>query len=124
MVSIPIKTILGEAIGEPHEGQVAVGKVIRERARRSGKSVDEVCLAPKQFSFWNQGPEKVEAWLKKYAGIKEIHGAELAWEKSFLTFKNYGTHYHSIGCRPYWAEKMERIEQLGRHVFYREGNRP
>lgn len=49
-------TIIGEARGEPIEGQVAVAWVIRNRllARPDKyKSYREVCLEPKQFSCWN-----------------------------------------------------------------------
>jgi N-acetylmuramoyl-L-alanine amidase len=46
-------TLIGEARGEPIEGQVAVANVIHNRAFSSGKSFKEICLAPLQFSCWN-----------------------------------------------------------------------
>lgn len=47
-------TLIGEARGEPIEGQVAVASVIMNRARTSKLTVGEICLAPKQFSCWNE----------------------------------------------------------------------
>lgn len=44
-------TLFGEARGEPIEGQIAVGNVIRNRVRQ-GKKWAAVCLAPAQFSCW------------------------------------------------------------------------
>lgn len=49
-------TLEAEAGGEPVEGQIAVASVIRNRVgKRFGDSYKAVCLAPKQFSCWNDG---------------------------------------------------------------------
>jgi N-acetylmuramoyl-L-alanine amidase len=50
-----ICTVVGEARGEPIEGQVGVANVIKNRAYASNRSYQDVCLAPKQFSCWNPG---------------------------------------------------------------------
>ena len=49
------KTIAAEAGGEAYEGQLAVAAVIANRARsgRWGKSLQEVIMAPGQFTAWN-----------------------------------------------------------------------
>jgi len=49
-------TLIGEARGEPIEGIVGVGCVIRNRLHYSParyKGYKDVCLAPFQFSCWN-----------------------------------------------------------------------
>ena len=46
-------TLIGEARGEPIEGQVAVGCVIRNRSEQWKRSIKEICLQPRQFSCWN-----------------------------------------------------------------------
>lgn len=46
-------TIHGEARGEPIEGQIAVACVIRNRVNKLN-TFKGICLAPKQFSCWNQ----------------------------------------------------------------------
>jgi N-acetylmuramoyl-L-alanine amidase len=51
-VAVLCLTIYGEARGEPIEGQIAVGCVIRNRVR-TGMTYHQVCLAPMQFSCWN-----------------------------------------------------------------------
>lgn len=50
-------TIIGEGRGEPIQGQVAIGCVIRNRLARSPakyKNLGDVCLENKQFSCWNE----------------------------------------------------------------------
>lgn len=47
-------TIYGEARGEPVEGQIAVGWVIKNRAVAWNKGIIEVCVQPEQFSCWNE----------------------------------------------------------------------
>jgi hypothetical protein len=48
-------TIYGEARGEIDEGKIAVGTVILERVDKQGwmgKTIQEVCLKPYQFSCY------------------------------------------------------------------------
>jgi len=47
-------TIIGEARGEPIEGQVAVANVIMNRSKIRKQYIKDVCLADRQFSCWNQ----------------------------------------------------------------------
>lgn len=68
-------TIYGEARGEPLEGQVAVGCVIRNRVLspyRWATSYRGVCLEPLQFSCWSP------------AGGEENHAATLAYAERML----------------------------------------
>ena len=46
-------TILGEARGEGFEGMAGVASVIQTRAIERKQTPSQVCLSPKQFSFWN-----------------------------------------------------------------------
>jgi len=48
-------TILGEARGEGMEGMAGVASVIQTRMIERKQSASQVCLSPKQFSFWNSG---------------------------------------------------------------------
>lgn len=53
-------TLIGESRGELIEGIVAVGCVIRNRVLSQKKSYADICLAPKQFSCWNENdPNRV-----------------------------------------------------------------
>lgn len=52
-------TLYGEGRGESIEGRIAVGCVIRNRAKAGmlGRTITDVCLWPKQFSCWNDGAD-------------------------------------------------------------------
>jgi hypothetical protein len=46
-------TLYGESRGEPIEGQIAVGCVIRNRMEAKKSSYRDICFAFEQFSCWN-----------------------------------------------------------------------
>src|SRR5262245_37669606 len=70
-----ILTIIGEARGEPIEGQVGVACVIRNRVLTYNRSYSAICLAPKQFSCWNDNdPNRV---LLEELGKQLINGNKL-----------------------------------------------
>lgn len=48
-----VRTVWGEANGEPLAGQQAVASVIQNRAKGSGQSTQDVIFAPNQFEPWN-----------------------------------------------------------------------
>ena len=50
-------TIFAESSGEPYEGKVAVGSVIRNRAEVYQESYSDIILANKQFSCYNSKKE-------------------------------------------------------------------
>ena len=53
-------TLLGEARGEGIEGMAGVASVIQTRAIERKQTPTQVCLAPKQFSFWNGGVSEAQ----------------------------------------------------------------
>lgn len=67
-------TLIGEARGEPIEGIIAVGNVIKNRLKGNGtyRSYQEVCLAANQFSCWNDTDPNKQLLLE--LAIKMIHG--------------------------------------------------
>lgn len=73
-------TMYGEARGEPVEGQIAVGWVIKNRAIAWNKGIIEVCIQPEQFSCWNENDPN---YLQLVALGRQV--------ESFYT----GTGYHS-----------------------------
>ncbi len=139
-------TLYGEARSEPLEGIIAVACVIRNRAQdtkgRWGKSIRDVCLQPKQFSCWNDGPLTTE---KDGKTIHTNHGRlstlvadlkagvapddrfkECAWVATGVvnnwnrdTVKG-ANHYHTASLipRPAWAQEHAPIIQVKSHVFY------
>ena len=117
--TIPIQTVFLEASGEPMEGKIAVAEVIRNRAKRSGESFDEVCLKPNQFSCWNS---RVYSDLRLFQMTgADWQAASRAWvESEFSNITNGSTHFHTISISPSWSRKMKRTVRISNHQFYKE----
>lgn len=128
-VDILTKTLWAEARGEGHEGMVAVGWVIRNRAAQPGwwgKCIESVCLKPYQFSCWNADDPNA-AYLR---GSKVIPAREYALAHAAAVEALEGntdptlgaTHYYSTSMRkpPKWAASGEKTTQIGRHIFFKD----
>lgn len=123
--------IWGEARGEPIEGQIAVGCVVRNRVVRSGHDWRAVCLAPFQFSCFNESDleyPKVQraavvlmtgeltpalrqvVWITdgilSGAAIDNTHGAQ-----------NYLTTELLHRAPPRWALDRQILARYGAHSF-------
>jgi hypothetical protein len=63
-------TAWGEADNQPVEGQIAVMMTVRNRTRRSGRSLRQECLRPWQYSCWVPDPQTTndERMLDTLAG--------------------------------------------------------
>lgn len=128
-------TIVGEARGESIEGQVAVANVVMNRARKSRKPIKEVCLAPRQFSCWNQNDpnrqllENLADMIMK-GDYKYDHYKQIQWvTEGVITGKvkdntrgvlNYmTTALFQSEQRPSWAKvpKSDPFE-VGNHTFF------
>jgi len=122
---VVLQTIALESASESMEGQVAVAGVILERARRSGKSLEAVCLARKQFSCWND-PKWAKRWLGLYYTPKARQNSSNALKMAYQMGSKEGfTHYHVYQVnqygeevRPYWARGKKGV-RIDSHVFYR-----
>jgi spore germination cell wall hydrolase CwlJ-like protein len=133
-IDITGRTLWGECRGEPHEGQVAVGWVIRNRAERprfagqiAGQpgSAVTVCKANWQFSCWwdNQKP-----YLEALTADKmqpQLDVAKAVFSGAVADPTNGADHYHTIekpvwaqNWPPYWAPGMVEVARFGGHVFY------
>ena len=129
-------TIDLEARGEPIEGKIGVGCVLRNRVRTRyrGDSYLAVCLAPKQFSAWNDGdPNQARglAIARKLLGgeqLEEVTRECLYVALGIVTDQirdrvGASRHYHALSVRPAWAETHPgsfpiAVATLGRHRFY------
>ena len=108
-----------EARGEPLEGQLAVAEVVLNRAA-SGKYPSSICgvvKQPWQFSFVRNGrfpriDKGSEAWRKAVA-IAEIARRNLAdkVDEDVLW-------YHATYVSPSWGRRLNRVTQIGAHIFY------
>lgn len=109
-----------ESMGEPLEGQLAVANVVINRAK-SGRYPSSWCGVVKQkaqFSFVRAGQfprinEGSEAWRKAEA-IARIAALNLtsALPQDVLW-------YHADYVAPSWGRRLNRVEKIGAHIFYR-----
>jgi spore germination cell wall hydrolase CwlJ-like protein len=108
-----------EARGEPLEGQLAVAEVVLNRAA-SGKYPSSICgvvKQPWQFSFVRGGrfppiDKDCDAWRKAVA-IAEIARRNLADKVSSDVLW-----YHATYVSPSWGRRLNRVTQIGAHIFY------
>lgn len=124
-------TLYGECRGEPYFGQVAVGCVIRNRImdNRWPNSYKEVCLQPKQFSFWNQvlPSSHLRAVLTLEATKALAHlarGIKMGYIPDVTNGANHYINAYARPAEPKWAQNTKHIvlwpsELVGAHTFYR-----
>jgi spore germination cell wall hydrolase CwlJ-like protein len=111
-----------EARGESLEGQLAVARVIMNRAA-SGKYPASWCgtvKQPWQFSFVNprtgQHPavnETSASWAKAVAITR------LAVSNAVPSLENDVLWYHATYVAPGWGKRLNRAQKIGTHIFYR-----
>lgn len=126
-IEVAVRTIYGEARGEPEEGQRGVAHVLvnRQASGRWGKSLAAVCLAGFQFSCWNLNdpnrrlmlelPDDNPALLR----FREMVNAALAGEQDPT---NGATHYFAatMTAPPAWVAGAAACGRLGNHLFYKD----
>jgi spore germination cell wall hydrolase CwlJ-like protein len=117
-----------EARGEPLQGQVAVGQVIMNRVR-SPNFPETICgvvyqgqMAPGcQFSFTCDGktdtPKNDSHWALAQKLAKQITSGQV-----WLPEIGYSTFYHADYVSPHWKSAMNKIDSIGRHIFYKKRN--
>ncbi|QNP46125.1 cell wall hydrolase [Sphingomonas sediminicola] len=109
-----------EARGESVEGQLAVARVVMNRAA-SGRYPSSWCATvkqPWQFSFVRNGQfpyvdSDCDAW-RKAQGI-----ARLAMSNAVPSVSNDVLWYHANYVAPSWGRRLTRVSQIGAHIFYR-----
>ena len=111
-----------EARGETLEGQLAVARVIMNRAV-SGKYPTTWCgvvKQPWQFSFVNPrtgympGVDQASAAWKKALGI-----TRLAMANAVPSLSTDVLWYHADYVAPSWGRRLTRVNKIGAHIFYR-----
>lgn len=129
-------TLFGEARGESLDGQIAVASVLRNRLLdgRWGQSLTAVCLAPWQFSCWNEAdpnrplllqlaqqlgaplsPDPIDPVLRRCLWIADgvVTGVLPSTVKR-------ATHYYAVALRdtPRWAKTGSLVGRVGGHLFF------
>jgi len=109
-----------EARGESLEGQLAVARVVMNRAA-SGRYPPDWCSVvkqPAQFSFvrhgaFPQADTNCDAWRKAEAI------AQLAAANIVPSLSSDVLWYHANYVAPTWRRNLQEVQQIGAHIFYR-----
>lgn len=109
-----------EAQGEPIEGQLAVAEVVLNRAASGEypKSICEVVTQPAQFSFVRDG-DFPAIDRRSHAWRKAVAVARIAAENLADTLSSDVLWYHADYVAPGWGRRLDRVTQIGAHIFYR-----
>lgn len=102
------RVVAAEARGESFEGQAAVAEVIYNRCVNRGQSVEQVIWADEQFAYPYGGEISQDT--------KEAVAAVFDYELLSLDGAEY---FHADYVLPSWAEDMEKVCQIGNHIFYK-----
>ncbi|MCB8837777.1 cell wall hydrolase [Aurantimonas sp. VKM B-3413] len=118
-----------EARGENSMGQAAVGQVILNRVRNPAFP-DTICGVVYQnknwhnrcqFSFACDGARDRVRDKDSFAKAQQIAG-QVTRGEIWINEVGSATHYHANYVRPRWASAMEKVDKIGKHVFYRTYN--
>lgn len=106
-----------EAKSESLDGQLAVAQVVLNRVEkgRYGRDICAVVKAPKQFSFvrGRELPKATNARQWENARAIAVIAASDGWQD----IVGEATHFHATRVNPRW--RLQRVAQIGNHVFYR-----
>jgi len=125
-----VEAVYHEARSESFTGQLAVANVIIERANLS-KFPNTICKVVHAGKYWKGNIVRNKCAFSYYCdGKKEwssiekkaldtaYHVSSLALEGVTLLSTLGATHYHASYVSPSWTNSMERLEQIGTHIFY------
>ena len=117
-----ILCIFAEARGEPLDGQIAVGQVIRNRTKARLFSKGTICSTvtwPSQFSWLNTNdPQR----SRVFGVVWEDPAWEIAknawFQSEHRNLVDGATHYYADTIDPpWWSKHMTQVVKIGRHVF-------
>jgi spore germination cell wall hydrolase CwlJ-like protein len=133
-------TIDGESEGEPVEGQIAVGCVIRNRVvlhpARFGRTYADVCLTPLQFSCW-QDVDGAANHARILVRARAIEAGQTPMDPAFRQCRyvasgiisgdlrdntNGSSHYvtralHDSLMAPAWVKQARVLAHIGSQIF-------
>ncbi len=120
------QAIYFEARSEPEAGRAAVAQVILNRMT-SGHYPSSICgvvfqnqqhFHACQFSFTCEGRtlrvRDAEAWAQATRVAGDVLGG-----KTWVADVGDSTHYHANYGRPRWARSLQKMDVIGKHIFYR-----
>ena len=109
-----------ESKGEPLQGQLAVARVVINRAA-SGRYPTSWCAVVKQkaqFSFVRRGRfPRIDPACAAWRKAQSI--ARIAAANASATLATDVLWYHADYVAPSWGRRLNRVEKIGAHIFYR-----
>ena len=125
-----VEAVYHEARSESFTGQLAVANVIIERANLA-QFPNTICKVVHAGKYWKGNIIRHKCAFSYYCdGKKEWSSVEkealdTAYQVSSLALDGVtlmstlgATHYHASYVSPFWANNMERLQQIGKHIFY------
>jgi spore germination cell wall hydrolase CwlJ-like protein len=114
-------TLLGEARGEGEVGMKSVAQVVHNRAVTRKLTPAQVCLQPKQFSFWNNSTD-----LFSKRSLLYTKEGQIAWDIASRVVEGIEpmptlgavNHYHTVSISPSWSKGRSGIV-IGNHIFFK-----
>lgn len=118
------QAIYYEARNESEEGQAAVAEVVMNRSR-SGAYPTSVCAVVYQrnsrtcqFTFTCDGaigrsPVDLTKWARAERIARAVHEG-----RSPPTLPRTSLNYHADYVSPSWGRRLQRVRQIGAHIFY------
>ena len=114
-----VRNIFFEAGTESMLGKIAVGQVTVNRVKIGhwGETVCEVVHARNQFSWTSRDDLDIDKDSRNYKDSVLAAKRVLAERKRLRILKS-ALFYHADYVRPNWADKDQKVVQIGTHVFY------
>jgi len=116
--------IFFEARSEPIQGQIAVAEVTLNRVASDDypNTICEVVLQENsqgcQFSWWCDGKSDLPKEHNSFQTSKSLAKLMIDDGQYISVVGKNATHYHTDDIKPYWADDMVKVEQVGKHIFY------
>ena len=123
-----IRTVWGEARGEPEEGMAAIAHVVLNRVRAQrywGRTISAVCQKPYQFSCWNANDPNRAQILQLVVGDVRVQQVsrivDLVLGNRLADPTDGATHYHNrwMPRPPRWVQGRQPCRLIGNHAFYK-----
>ena len=113
------KNIFFEAGTESMLGKIAVGQVTVNRVKIGhwGETVCEVVHAKDQFSWTNKDNLILDRDSRNYKD-SVVAAKRVLSERRRLSILRHALFYHADYVRPRWADRDQKIGQIGTHIFY------
>lgn len=131
-------TLIGEARGEPIEGQIATGCVVRNRLHHNPtkyRDYADVCLEREQFSCWNANDPNYTVLIElvqkitNHQLVSDMYYRQCMWVSSGIInwqiadITNGARFYltkslYDSPQRPTWADKILTASTYGKQIFF------